>query len=100
MFEVVALAGGVVVGIVGRGHLHDAGAEGGIDEEAVGDDGDFAADEGDDDGFSDEVFVAGVVGVDGDGGVAEHGFGAGGGDDEVFGGPGESEACCRMLLRY
>ena len=32
--------------------------------------------------LADEVGEAGVVRVDGDGGVAEHGLGAGGGDDD------------------
>ena len=41
MFEVVADAGGVVVGVVGGGDFDDAGAELGIDELAVGDDGDL-----------------------------------------------------------
>ncbi len=80
--EVVAQTGLVVVGVVRGGDLDAAGAELGIDEDRVGEDRDAAAGEGEFDLLADEVLVAGVVGVDGDGGVAEHGFGAGGGDVE------------------
>ena len=80
--EAVALADVPVVEVVGGGDLDGAGAflRVGV---GVGDDGDGAADQRQADGLADEVGVAGVVGVDGDAGVAEHGLGAGGGDDEV-----------------
>ena len=80
--QVVAEAGLVVVGVVGGGDLDAAGAEGGVDEFAVGDDGDLAVGEREVDLLADQVLVAGVVGVDGHGGVAQHGLGAGGGDVE------------------
>jgi hypothetical protein len=41
----VALPDGVVVGVVGGGDFDDAGAELGIDEDVVGDDGDFSSHE-------------------------------------------------------
>ena len=68
--QVVALAGGVVVVVVGRRDLDRAGAERRVDH-GVGDDRDEAVDEGDPRPAADEVRVAGVVGVDGDPGVAE-----------------------------
>ena len=49
----------------------------------VGDDRDAAADERQDHVLADERLVALVVRVHGDGGVAEHGLGARGGDDDV-----------------
>ena len=50
----------------------------------VGDDGNGLVDDGKNDVFADEVFIPLVGGVDGDGRVAEHRFGTGGGDDEIF----------------
>src|ERR1019366_2359492 len=44
------------------------------------------------DELADVFLVAGVVGVDGDGGVAEERFGAGGGDDDGAGAVGEGVA--------
>ena len=75
----MALAGLVVVGVVGGRDLHHARSELAVDE-VVGDDRDAAVDQRQDDVAADEVAVAVVGGVDGDGGVAEHRLGAGGGD--------------------
>ena len=77
--QVVALPRGVVVVVVGRGDLHGARAEGRIDDR-VGDDRHEPIDEGDPCPAADEVDVAGIVGVDGDAGVAEDRLGPRGGD--------------------
>ena len=50
----------------------------------VGNDRDSAGGQGEFYSFSDEGFITGVGRVDSDGLVAEEGFGAGGGDDNVF----------------
>ena len=70
-----------VVGVVRRGHLDRAGAEGGVDV-VVGDDRDPPAGQRQLDLGADQVLVALVVGVHGDGGVAEHRLGPGGRDDD------------------
>ena len=77
--EVVAQADVEVGAVVGGGDFEGACAEGVVNV-AVGDDGDFFAGEGAPEVFADEVGVAGVGGVNGDGGVAHEGFGTGGGD--------------------
>ena len=80
--QVVALADGEVVGVVGGRDLDRAGAELGLDP-VVGDDGDLAAHRAAArTRLAVQVLVALVGRVDGDGGVAEHGLRAGGGDDE------------------
>ena len=92
--QVVPLADGKVVGIVRGSDLDRAGAELRVGP-LVGDDGDFAvcaavdAGERHDDVLADERFVALVGGVDGDGGVAEHGLGPRGCDDDGAGAVGE-----------
>src|SRR4051794_26840069 len=86
--EVLALANGEVVGVVGGGDFHGSGAELGLGP-IIGEDGDFAVGasvytgHGDADFFDDEGGVAGVGGVYGYGGVAEHGLGAGCGYGDV-----------------
>ena len=80
--QVVALAGLEIVGVVRGRDLDDAGAEFGVGQ-IVEDDRDLAIHQRELDGLAVQVEIAGVLGIDGDGGVAEHGFGAGGGDDEV-----------------
>ncbi len=83
LLQVVALAHGVVVRVVrGRG-LHAAGAELGINI-VVGEDGDLAADDGQVDGLAHQVLVALVLRAYGNAGVAQHGFGARGGHNNVF----------------
>ena len=79
--EVVAPADLEIVEVVRRRDLHRAGALLGIGI-FVGDDGDAAADQRQDHVLADEMLVALVVGMHGDGGVAEHGLGPRGGDDD------------------
>lgn len=79
--QTVALADLEVVGVVRRGHLDGAGAELRVDV-LVGDDRDPASGERQFDLRADEVRVALVVGVDGDGRVTEHRLGAGRRDDD------------------
>ena len=79
--QVVPLADLEVVRVVRRGHLHRAGAERRVDV-LVGDDRDAPAGERQLDLGADQVLVALVVGVHGDGGVAEHRLGPGGGDHD------------------
>src|SRR5690606_33230295 len=80
--EVVTFAHFIVVEVVGRGDLHAAGAEFAVNV-FVGDDGDQAVDQWQQHMAADQVAVALVFRVHGDGGVAEHGFRAGGGDHQV-----------------
>ena len=75
---IVALPEGEVVGVVGGCNLDGAGAEVAADP-GVEDDGDLTADERQAELFAVEMQVALVLGMNGDGGVAEHGFGARGG---------------------
>lgn len=78
--QVVALADREVVRVVRRGHLDRARAELRVDV-GVRDDRDAAVGQRQLDQLADEVPVPLVVRVDGDGGVAEHRLGTGGGDD-------------------
>ena len=80
--QVVAAADLEVVRVVGRGHLDRAGAEGGV-HVRVGHDRDRPAGQRELDHGADQVTVPVVVGVDGDGGVAEHGLGSCCGDDDA-----------------
>ncbi len=87
----MALADLVVVGIMTRRDLERACAKLRVDI-FVGDDGDFAAEDGHDGGLAHQVAVTFVVGVDGDGGVAQDGLGARGADlDEAAVGEGIAE---------
>ncbi len=79
--QVVALADLEVVRVVGGGDFDCASTEFGVDV-LVGDDRDVPASEWQLDLTADEVAVAVVVGMHGDGGVTEHGFSAGGGDHD------------------
>ena len=79
--QVMALAHGEVVEIVRGRDFDRTGALLGIGVR-IGDDGDDAAGERQHDAASDEVGVAGIVGVNGHCGVGEHGFRPGGGDGE------------------
>ena len=76
--QVVALAHLKVVGVVGGGDLHHAGAllHVGV---LVADDGNFLVQQRQNDMAAMQMGVAGVIGVDGHGGVAQHGLGTGGG---------------------
>ena len=80
--QIVALGDLEVVGVVRRGHLHRAGAELQIGI-VVGDDGNFAVHDRQGDGLAYHVLVALVGGVDAHAGIAQHGFRAGGGDDDI-----------------
>ena len=79
--QVVAAADLEVVGVVGRGHLDRAGAELGVDVR-VGHHRDAAAGQRQLDVPADQVGVAGIVGVDRDRGVAQHGLRPGRGDHD------------------
>jgi len=78
--QLVALADRVVVEIVRRRDLDAAGAEGRIDV-FVGNDGNRAARQRQGYMQADQILVALVVGMHGNGGIAQQGFRAGGGDD-------------------
>ena len=80
--QVVGLTHGVVVGVVGRGDLDEAGAKVGIDVPILKD-GDLAVDDGELDGLTHKGGLLGVLRGDGDARVAEHGLGARGSDDDV-----------------
>ena len=89
--QAVAQAALVVVRIVGRGDLHRARPEGRIDE-LVPDQGDLAADDGQDDRLAEQGRVALVLRMDRHGGVAQHGLGAGGGHGDAARAVGEGVA--------
>ena len=74
-----------VVGIVRGRDFDRAGAEFAADP-GIDDDGDFAIHERQAQLFAVEMQVALVLGMNGDGGVAEHGFGARGCDGEELAG--------------
>ena len=80
--QVVGPTHGVVVGVVGRGDLNEAGTEVGVDMPILKD-GDLAIDDGELDGLAHECGLLGVLRGDSDARVAEHGLGARGGDDDV-----------------
>ncbi len=71
-----------VVGIVGRRHLQAAGAEF-LVHVGVADDGNAPLHQRQDDGVRGQIFVAFVFGMDGHGGVAQHGFRPGGGHHDA-----------------
>ena len=79
--QVVAQADLEVVGVVRGRDLHRARAEFQIDV-VVGDDRDLAPDERENERLADHMLVPLVLGVDGDGRIAEHRFGAGRRDDD------------------
>ena len=83
--QVVALADLKVVGVVGGGDLHNAGAllHVGV---LVADDGDFAAQQRQHDMAAVQVLVARVLGVDGNSGITQHRLGAGRGQLQHFAG--------------
>ena len=77
--QAVAAAGFEIVGVVRGRDLHHAGAEFGIGQ-VVQNDGDLAVHQRQLDGVAVQVAIALVVGIDGHGGIAQHGFRARGGD--------------------
>ena len=90
-FEVVTFADLIVVRVMGGRDLHAAGALFRVGV-LVLDDRDPAVGERQVHGLADEVLVARIAGRDRHGGVAEHGFGTRGGDDEITGAVGERVA--------
>ena len=80
--QVVSLTHGVVVGVVGRRNLNEAGTEVGVDMPILKD-GDLTVDDGKLDGLAHEGGLLGVLRGNGDARVAEHGLGARSGDDDV-----------------
>ena len=79
--QVVALAYLEVVGVMGGGDLHHAGAELHV-HIGVGDDGDLLVQQGQQHLLAVQVLVALVVRMDGHGGIAQHGLGTGGGQNQ------------------
>ena len=80
--QLVALPHRVVIEIVGRSDLDAAGAEAGV-HVLVGDDRDVSTGQRQRHVQADQVLVAFVAGMDRHGGIAQHGFRAGGGDDQI-----------------
>ena len=83
--QIVPLAHLKVVGVVGRGDLDDAGTLFHIGV-LIADDGDLFVKQRQDDVAAVQVGVAGILAVDGDGGIAQHRFGTGGGQLQLFAG--------------
>ena len=81
--QVVSLTHGVIVGVVGRGDLDEAGTKVGVDMPILKD-GDLTVDDGELDGLAHKGSLLGVLRGDGDARVAEHGLGARSGDDDVI----------------
>ena len=81
--QVVGLTHGVIVGVVGRGDLNEAGTEVGVDM-IVGEDGNLTVDDGEHDGLTHEGGLLGILRRDGDARIAEHGLGARGGDNDIL----------------
>ena len=80
--QVVAQTHLKVVGVVGRGHLHGAGAEADL-AVLVAHDGDLTAHQRQNAGLADEVLELLILRVDRYTGVAQHGLRTGGGDDDI-----------------
>ena len=80
--QVVGLTHGVIVGVVSRGDLDEAGAKVGIDVPILKD-GNLTVDDRQHDGLTHEGGLLGILRGDGDARVAEHGLGARGGDDDI-----------------
>ncbi len=83
--QVVALAGFEIVEVVGGRDFDHAGAELGVGQ-VVEDDRDFAIHQRQLHGLAVQVEIARVLGVDRDGGIAQHGLGTRGGDRQVAAG--------------
>jgi hypothetical protein len=81
--QTLALAHGVVVGVVRGRHLHHAGAKGFI-HIGIGNDGDGAVAQRQHHLLANQVLVALVFGVNHHRHVAQHGFRAGGGHGQAF----------------
>ncbi len=83
LLKTVALAHGVVVGVVSWGDLHEARTETGIDVE-IGEDGDIAIDDRKLHRGADELVLVVVLRTDRNTRVSEHGLGTRGGNDDVI----------------
>ena len=80
--QIVTLAHGVVIEVMGGRDLHAPGAEFGV-HVIIGNDRDTPPSEGQVDGLSHQIAIALIVGMDRDGRIAQHGFGAGRCDDQM-----------------
>ena len=80
--QVVAAADLIVVRVVRRGDLDDAGAELHVDI-VVADNRNLAANQRQDDRLADQILVTLVLGVDRNSGIAEHRLRAGGGQNDL-----------------
>ena len=83
LLQIMAQTDLIVVGVVAGGHLNGAGAEAKLNV-IVGDDGELAPDEREYRVFADKMLIFFIGGVYGDAAVAQHGLGAGGGNDELL----------------
>ena len=81
--QAVGLTHGVVVGVVCRGDLNEAGAKVGVDVPILKD-GDLAVDDGELDSLAYKGSLLGILRGNGNARVAEHGLGARGSDDDVI----------------
>ena len=80
--QIVAQAHLEVVGVMGRRHLHGAGTEADL-AVFVAHDGDLTIHQRQNALLAYEVLELLVLRVDGHAGIAQHGFGTGGGDDDI-----------------
>ena len=83
--QIMALAYLEVIGVVGGGDLYDTGALFHIGV-LIADDGDFLIQQRQDDMAAVQVGVAGILAIDGHGGITQHGFGTGGGQLQLLAG--------------
>ena len=86
--QIVAQAHLEVVGVVGGRHLHRAGAETDL-AVLVAHDGDLPVHDGQDALLADQVLELLVLRVHRHAGIAHHGLGTGGGDDDIAGAVGQ-----------
>lgn len=83
-FEVVSYTNFVIVRVVCGSNLHGASTKFHINDDRVGDDRNAAVKEGVLGKLSMQMLIPGIVRVHGNGGIAQHGFGTGGGDDDLL----------------
>ena len=96
--QMVAQAHLKVIGVMGGSHLHGAGAEADL-AVLIAHNGDLAANQRQDAGLADEVLELLILGVDSHAGIAQHGLGAGRGDDDVTGTVGQRVADVPQVTR-
>ena len=80
--ELVTLADFVVIKVMGWGDLDTAGPKAGV-HVVVSNNRDLAPDQGQGHGLADEMLIALILWVYGNGTITEHGLRSGGGDDKV-----------------